>query len=213
MLRALVQSLSARALTKALFPLLCLWNQYFAFYYLSTFFNSFASSDLVKNWLNASSFELEENWWSCGGFSWDKGGDAGDVAAISRHSALLPLRPHPPPPHPTPYLLSPPLLDGFRSFWACLVRILKTYKGIPSPQNNLRLSCSLWPEGSGAPGRSRYRAPCEFSWVMWMLCACVQRWGVQEPDMDLGLGSSTIVTGVMNAQPPVFIPTDNRGII
>ncbi|KAI0666740.1 hypothetical protein C8Q78DRAFT_994512 [Trametes maxima] len=141
MLRALVQSLRARALNNALFPLLCLKNQYFAFYYLSTFFNSFASSNLVENWLNgeqitleaatwcsnpvgaallwllfphlslphASSFDLEENWWSCGGFSRDRGGGAGDVAAISR------------------------------SFWACLLRIVKTYKGISSPQNNLRL--------------------------------------------------------------------------
>ncbi|KAI0676630.1 hypothetical protein C8Q78DRAFT_987238 [Trametes maxima] len=73
-----------RALKKALFPLLCLKNQYFAFYYLSTFFNSFASSNLVKNWVNALSFDLEENWWSCRGVSQDRGGDAGDVAAISQ---------------------------------------------------------------------------------------------------------------------------------
>ncbi|KAI0666741.1 hypothetical protein C8Q78DRAFT_994514 [Trametes maxima] len=43
--------------------------------------------DLVKNWVNAFSFDLEENWWCSTGFSQDRGGDAGDVAAISCHSA------------------------------------------------------------------------------------------------------------------------------
>ncbi|KAI0676641.1 hypothetical protein C8Q78DRAFT_987247 [Trametes maxima] len=81
--------------------------RYFALYDPSNLPNSFASR----------------------GFSRDRGGDAGDVAALSL------------------------------SFWACLVRILKTYKGIPSPQNESRLE------------------------------------------------SSTIVTGVMNAHPPVFLQT------